>query len=193
MFTPSVVRRGPSAWGSVSGPLKPSSHAGLGLAVPNPAVTSGANFWFACRRSFVPVRTPRSVTRTLPCHLAESPDFSPPPSPAIAVSRERGARWRVLRVLSEYSLSVNGYPNHSRPSGRACCFVFGYRFGYWGTPVGPTPSPRPRRAQVWHDRAALGGAPRQSPNRPIARRIRRRRERPEPQRVRRLRLRRIGR
>jgi hypothetical protein len=27
----------------VSGPLKPSSHAGLGLAVPNPALTSGAS------------------------------------------------------------------------------------------------------------------------------------------------------
>ena len=87
---------------------------------------------------------------------------------------------------------VNGYPNHSRPSGRACCFVFGYRFGYWGTPVGPTPAPRPRRAQDWLDRAALGGGSRQSPNRPIARRIRRRRERPGRRRVRRLRLRRIG-
>jgi hypothetical protein len=43
----------------------------------------------ACRRSSVPVRTPRSVpvplASTLPCHLAESPDFSPPPSPAISV------------------------------------------------------------------------------------------------------------
>ncbi len=40
----------------------------------------------ACRCSSVPVRTSRSVARTLPCRLAESPDFSPPPSPAIAVS-----------------------------------------------------------------------------------------------------------
>jgi hypothetical protein len=39
----------------------------------------------ACRRSFVPVRTSSSVTRTLPCRLAESHNFSPPPSPAIAV------------------------------------------------------------------------------------------------------------
>jgi hypothetical protein len=39
----------------------------------------------ACRRSSVPVTTPRSVTRTLPWHIAESPDFSSPPSPAIAV------------------------------------------------------------------------------------------------------------
>ena len=56
----------------------------------------------ACRRSSVPGTTSRSVTRTLPCRLAESPDFSPSPSPAIAVSatfelwhvwwmRERGA------------------------------------------------------------------------------------------------------
>ena len=87
---------------------------------------------------------------------------------------------------------VNGYPNHSRPSGRACCFVFGYRLGYWGTSVGPIPAPRPRRAQRWRQRAALCGGIRQSPNRPIARRIRRRRERPGRRRVRRLRLRRIG-
>ena len=40
----------------------------------------------ACRRSSVPVRTSSSVTRTLPCRLAESHNFSPPPSPAIAVS-----------------------------------------------------------------------------------------------------------
>ena len=44
------------------------------------------NFEAACRRSSVPVRTSRSVTRTLPCRLAESHNFSPPPSPAIAVS-----------------------------------------------------------------------------------------------------------
>ncbi len=39
----------------------------------------------ACRRTSVPVRTSSSVTRSLPCRPAESPDFSPPPSPAIAV------------------------------------------------------------------------------------------------------------
>ncbi len=43
------------------------------------------DFDAACRRSSVPVRTSSSVARTLPCRLAESPDFSPPPSPAIAV------------------------------------------------------------------------------------------------------------
>jgi hypothetical protein len=44
------------------------------------------NFDAACRRSSVPVGTSSSVTGTLPCDIAESPDFSPPPSPAIAVS-----------------------------------------------------------------------------------------------------------
>ncbi len=39
----------------------------------------------ACRRTCVPVTTSRSVARTLPCRPAESRDFSPPPSPAIAV------------------------------------------------------------------------------------------------------------
>ncbi len=58
--------------------------------------------------------------------------------------------------------------------------------------MGPTPAPRPRRAQVWPHRAALCGDLRQSPNDPIARRCQRRRERPGRRRVRRLRLRRIG-
>ena len=39
----------------------------------------------ACRCSSSPVRTSSSVSRTLPCRLAESHNFSPPPSPAIAV------------------------------------------------------------------------------------------------------------
>ena len=105
----------------------------------------------ACRRSSVPVWTSRSVTRTLPCRLAESHNFSPPPSPAIAVSATLRslARWMDARAGCEMASTpsplgvlsiVNGYPNHSRPSGRACCFVFGYRFGYWGSPVGPTPA-----------------------------------------------------
>jgi hypothetical protein len=34
----------------------------------------------ACRRSSVPVTTPILVTRTLPCHVAASHNFSPPPS-----------------------------------------------------------------------------------------------------------------
>jgi hypothetical protein len=85
------------------------------------------------------------------------------------------------------TLSVNGYQKRrSRPSGPACCFVSGT--GGSGDPVGPTPSPRPRRAQQRQHRAALCGAPRQSANRPITDRIRRRRERPEPLRVRRFRF-----
>jgi hypothetical protein len=39
----------------------------------------------ACRRTSVPVRTSSSVTRTLPCRLAESHNFSLSPSLAIAV------------------------------------------------------------------------------------------------------------
>ena len=93
----------------------------------------------------------------------------------------------------EYSESARStLTKRGRPSEPACCFVFVYRFGCWGTPVGPTPTPRPHRAQRWRQRAAHCGAIRQSPNRPIARRIRRRRERPGLQRVRRFRLRRIG-
>ena len=55
-----------------------------------------------------------------------------------------------------------------RPMGPACCFVFGYRLGT-GCPMGPTPSPRPRRAQaVVPHRVALCGGLRQSPHRPRA-------------------------
>ena len=140
------------------------------------------------------------MTRTLACHIPESHNFSPPPSPAIAVSAAflSLARSADARAGSELAstpsplgvlFSLTFTQNAVDPRGLRAVLLFGYRFGDWGTPVGPTP----RRAQRWLDRAALGGDVRQSPNRPIARRIRRRRERPEPQRVRRLRLRRIGR
>jgi hypothetical protein len=146
----------------------------------------------------VPVRTPRSVIRTPPCRLAESHDFSPPPSPAIAVFATFSSLPRLLDAragcemvttpspLGAFSI-VNGYPKRtlSRPSGRACCFVFRVPAGRWGTPVEPTPSLRPRRAQqVWLRRAALCGVQRQSPNRRIARRCQRRRDRPGRLRVR---------
>jgi hypothetical protein len=47
----------------------------------------------------------------------------------------------------EYSLpltvTVTQNRTHSRPSGRAYCFVFRVPAGYWGTPVGPTPHAGP--------------------------------------------------
>jgi hypothetical protein len=55
------------------------------------------NFDVVCRRSSVPATTSSSVTRTLPCHIAESSNFSPPPSPAIAVS----ATFRSLARLMD--------------------------------------------------------------------------------------------
>ncbi len=97
------------------------------------------------------------------------------------------------RVRSQYSLSLTVTQTDTivDPRGeRAVLFRVPVR--YWSTTLGPTPSSRPRRAQARLHRAALGGVLRQSPNRPIARRIRRRRERPGRRRVRRLRLRRIG-
>ena len=54
----------------------------LGFQTEGPS----GNCDIACRRSSVPVTTSRSVTCTLPCHIAESHNLSPPPSPAIAVS-----------------------------------------------------------------------------------------------------------
>ena len=50
----------------------------------------------ACRRTYLPVRTSSSVARTLPCRLAESPDFSPPPSPAIFVSATFSSLARLM-------------------------------------------------------------------------------------------------
>ena len=107
----------------------------------------------ACRRSSVPVWTSRSVTRTLPAVLPSlviSRRLLRPQSPFPRLS-EVWHVWMDARAGCEMASTpsplgvlsiVNGYPNRtlSRPSGRACCFVFGYRFGYWGTPVGPTPA-----------------------------------------------------
>ncbi len=162
------------------------------------------NLGDACRRSSGKVRTPRSVTRALPCHIAESHNFSPPPSPAIAVSATFRSLPRLVdaRAGSELARTpsplgvlsaVNVYPKRSTLGACELFCFFGYRFGYWGTPVGPTFRTLARREQAWLHRAAHCGALRQSPNRPIARRIRRRRERPERLRVRRFRLRQIGR
>jgi hypothetical protein len=103
--------------------------------------------------------------------------------------RERGARWRVLRVLS-LPLTFTKNETAVDPRGvRAVVFSgTGWDLGY---PRGPPPHPGSVRAQrLWLHRATLGGDLRQSPNRPIARRIRRRRERPGRRRVRRFRLRR---
>ena len=95
----------------------------------------------------------------------------------------------------EYSLPLTVTQNEHLvdPRGEPAVLCFGYRLGTGVPPWGPPPSPQPRRAQQWQHRAALGGGLRQSPNRPIARRCRRRRARPGRRRVRRLRSRRIGR
>jgi hypothetical protein len=206
-LAPSMVRGEASVWGSVSGPLMPSSHARFGPAVPNLPLASGAAQAIVMLLAGAPpCRSRRHVSRRQVPWPVRSPAILPnlpisgrlfrPQSPFPRRSevrhvwwmRERGPSWRALRVLSEYS-AVNVYPKTKlgRPLGRACCFGFGYWFGW-----GPPPSPRPRRAQRQRHRAALGGAMRQSPNRPIARRIQSRRERHEPLRVRRFRLRRIG-
>jgi hypothetical protein len=140
-LAPSMVRREASVWGSVSGPLM-SSHARFGLAVPNPALTSD-KFDVACRRSSVPVTTPRSVTRTLPRHIAESPNFSPPPPPAIVVSATFRSLARLMdaRAGSELAstasplgvlstVTVNVYPKRSTLGACVLFCFFGCRFGY---------------------------------------------------------------
>jgi hypothetical protein len=115
------------------------------------------NFDSACRHSSVPVRTPSSVTRTLPCHIAESPHFSPPLSRAIAISATLRSLARLMgaRAGSEmasapsppgvlFPLTVTQKQNAVDPRGP----FFRVPAGTWGTPVGPTPAPRHRRAQL---------------------------------------------
>ena len=78
----------------------------------------------ACRRTSVPVRTSSSVARTLPCRLAESPDFSPPPSPAIFVSATFSSLARLMDARAGCEMVstpsrlgvlsiVNGYPKQN--------------------------------------------------------------------------------
>ncbi len=127
----------------------PSSHARFALAAPNltPCVRRpSGNFDSACRRSSVTVMTPRSVTRTLPCQIAESHHFSPRLSEVWHVwwMRERGARLRVLRVLSEYPspLTLTQNENAVAPRG-GVLFCFRVPVGYLVPPWGPPPYPGP--------------------------------------------------
>ncbi len=78
--------------------------------------------------------------------------------------RERGARWRVLKVRSEYSLplTVTQPENIVDPRGEPAVLCSGTGW-VLGCPRGAHPRIRPRRAQRWMDRAALGGGLRQSP------------------------------
>ena len=89
-----------------------------------------------------------------------------------------GSTASPLRVLFPLTFIING-----TCLGATCCCVFGYRLGL-GYPVVSIPSPRPRRAQLWRDRAAHGGVLRQSPNRRKIDRIESRRRRPELPQVR---------
>jgi hypothetical protein len=123
----------------------------------------------------------------------------------LAASFARNRRFRDLFDVShvsgcgsggrdgEYSdsarstLAVNVYQNETWSTlGNTCYLVFEYRLGLCH-PVGPTPSPRPRRAQLFYlltqHRAALCGAIRQSPNRRIADRIQSRHRHPGRRRV----------
>jgi hypothetical protein len=105
----------------------------------------------ACRCSSVPVRTSSSVTRTLPCRLAEPHNFSPPPSPAIFVSatflslpRLMDARARCEMATTpsprECSLSLTVTQNEPLvdPRGEPAVLCFGYRLGT-GVPRGVHP------------------------------------------------------
>ncbi len=128
-------------------------------AESSPLYVAPSPFWslyFACRSSSTPVTTPIPVTRALSCLIAESRSFSPPPSPAIAASATfRGfARCADARAASEMAntpsppgvlFAVNVYRKRKRrrPSGRACCFVFGYRLGTGVPPWGPPHHPGP--------------------------------------------------
>jgi hypothetical protein len=171
-LAPSMARREASVWGSVSGPLMPSSHAGFGLAVPSHGLPPGVrrpsgNFRFACRRSSGTVTTPGSVASTLPCHLpsrSTSRRLLRPQSPfnfKVSATFQSLARLMDARARErdgEYSESSRSTlcrqrspktkRKRGRPSGPACCFVFGYRLG----PVGPTGMAPPHADPAVHSR-----------------------------------------
>jgi hypothetical protein len=110
----------------------------------------------ACRRSFVPVTTSRSVTRTLPCRLAESQNFSPPPSPAIAVSATFLSLARLMDARAGCEMASTPSPpgvlfpstvtkneNAADPRGLRAGLCFGYRLGNGVPPWGPFAHPGP--------------------------------------------------
>ncbi len=134
---PSLVRREPSAWGSASGPCKPSSHARLGLAVPNQALASGAPQALSMLHAGAPpCRSRRHVPWPVrsPARLPSLPisrRLLRPQSPFPRVSevrhvwrmRERRARWRVPPVLSEYSLPLTVTQDENAVDPRGLCAV----------------------------------------------------------------------
>ena len=63
-----------------------------------------------------------------------------------------GVRGGDCSESSRSTLSVSVYPkrNRGRPSGRACCFVFGYRQGTGVPPWGPPPHPGPAVHRYGH-------------------------------------------
>ena len=152
VLAPSMVRREASVWGSVSGPLKPSVARPIRpcCAESTPCVRRrSGNCDAACRRSSVPVTMPRSATRTLPCHIAESHNFSPPASPAIAVSATLSSLARLMdaRAGSELASTasslgvlsaINVYPKRST---LGACVLFCFRIPVWvlGYPRGAHP------------------------------------------------------
>jgi hypothetical protein len=149
-LAPSVVRRGPSAWGLVSGPLKPPSQAGFGLAMLNPSLTSGAPQGISILLAGAPrCRSGRHV-------LVRSPLISPnrtisrllrPQSPFPRLSevwhvwlmRERRARWR-----SGHSFPSTFTKTENVLAPRACVlFCFRAPVGAGIPPWGPPPYPGP--------------------------------------------------
>ena len=62
-----VRRREPSRWGLVSGPLKPSSHAGCGHAMPNPAPFAPQAFFYACMQTLLRAGHDDDVKFRNPC------------------------------------------------------------------------------------------------------------------------------
>ncbi len=155
VLAPSLVRREASVWVSVGGPFdavvaRPIRPCCVESS-PNVRHQSG-NCDAACRRTSVPVRTSSSVTRTLPCRLAESHNFSLSPSLAIAVPATFSSLPRLMDARAGCEMAttpsplavlsiVNGYPKRtlSRPSGRACCFVCRVPVGVLGYPRGAHP------------------------------------------------------
>ena len=116
-FASSVVRREPSAWGLLSGPLKPSSHAGFGLALPNPPLTQRQPRRHVLFRMQALLHAGRDASSRHPCaplpyrrasqFLAAS--FARSRFEVLRVwrMRERRAGWGLLQVFLPLTFTEN--------------------------------------------------------------------------------------
>ena len=81
-----AVRLGPGHW-TLEAVIARRIRSCCAEATPLRRAKPAGNVNFACRHSSMLVTTPSTVTSALPCPIAESRNFSPPPCPQSPFSR----------------------------------------------------------------------------------------------------------